>query len=55
MVSMFTSWWDCAARLDGVDPKRRKGFTNDAIATLRGSHPGEIVTTGRNHILFAVA
>jgi len=55
MVSMFASWWDCAARLDGVDPKRRKGFTNDAIATLRRSHPGEIVTTGRNHVLFAVA
>ena len=55
MVSMFTSWWDCAARLDGVDPERREGFTNDAITALRRAHPGEIVTTGRNHVLFAVA
>lgn len=55
MVSMFTSWWDCAARLDGVDAQRRKEFTDDAIATLKRAHPGEIETTGRNHVLFAIA
>jgi ubiquinone/menaquinone biosynthesis C-methylase UbiE len=55
MVSMFTSWWDCASRLDSVDPDRRQKFTADAIATLRRAHPGEIETTGRNHVLFAVA
>ena len=55
MVSMCTSWWDCAARLDGVDAQRRKEFTDDAIATLRRAHPGEIETTGLNHVLFAIA
>jgi ubiquinone/menaquinone biosynthesis C-methylase UbiE len=55
MVLMFTSWWDCAARLDGVDADRRRQFTEDAIATLRREHPGAIETTGRNHVLFATA
>jgi ubiquinone/menaquinone biosynthesis C-methylase UbiE len=55
MVSMFTSWWDCAARLDGVDADRRERFTEDAVATLRRAHPGEIETTGRNHVLFGIA
>jgi ubiquinone/menaquinone biosynthesis C-methylase UbiE len=55
LVSMFTGWWDCAARLDGVDAERRKEFTNDAIATLRRAHPGVIETTGRNHVLLAIA
>ena len=55
MVSMFASWWDCAARLDGVDADRRKRFTEDAIATLQRAHPGEIETTGRTHVLFAIA
>jgi len=55
MVSMFASWWDCAARLEGVDADRRQRFTEDAIATLRRAHPGEIETTGRNHVLFAMA
>jgi ubiquinone/menaquinone biosynthesis C-methylase UbiE len=55
MVSMFTSWWDCAARLDGVDADRRQQFTDDAIATLQCAHPGEIETTGRNHVLYAIA
>jgi SAM-dependent methyltransferase len=55
MVMMCTSWWDCAARLDGVDADRRKRFTEDAIETLQRAHPGEIETTGRNHVLFGVA
>ena len=55
MVSMFTSWWDCAARLEGVDSERRKEFADDAIATLRRAHPGEIETTGKNHVMFAIA
>ena len=53
LVSMVTSWWDCAARLEGVDADRRQSFTADAIATLRRTHPGSIETTGRNHVLFA--
>jgi enediyne biosynthesis protein CalE5 len=53
LVSMFTSWWDCASRLDTVEPSRREGFMEDAVATLKREHPGTILTTGRNHILDA--
>ncbi len=31
LVSLFTSWWSCASRLDGVDDERRRGFTEEAI------------------------
>jgi ubiquinone/menaquinone biosynthesis C-methylase UbiE len=55
LVLMCTSWWDCAARLEAVDAERRKKFTDEAIETLRNSYPGTIETTGRNHVLFAVA
>jgi len=55
VVSMCTSWWDCAARMEGIDPKRRQAFTEEAIETLRREHPGAIETSGRNHVLFAVA
>jgi ubiquinone/menaquinone biosynthesis C-methylase UbiE len=55
LVSMFTSWWSCASRLDGIDAERRTGFTEDALETLRRAHPGAIDTIGRNHVLFAVA
>jgi ubiquinone/menaquinone biosynthesis C-methylase UbiE len=55
LVSMFTGWWDCASRLETVDPSRRDGFTQDAIATLKREHPGTITTTGRNHVLDARA
>jgi SAM-dependent methyltransferase len=53
LVSMFTSWWDCASRLDGLEPTRREGFMEDAVATLKREHPGTILTTGRNHVLDA--
>lgn len=53
LVSMFTGWWDCASRLETVDPSRREGFMQDALATLRREHPGTITTTGRNHVLDA--
>jgi ubiquinone/menaquinone biosynthesis C-methylase UbiE len=53
LVSMFTSWWDCASRLDTVGPSRREGFLQDALATLEREHPGPITTTGRNHVLDA--
>jgi ubiquinone/menaquinone biosynthesis C-methylase UbiE len=55
LVSMFTSWWDCASRLETVDPSRREGFMQDALATLQREHPGTITTTGRNHVLDARA
>jgi ubiquinone/menaquinone biosynthesis C-methylase UbiE len=55
LVSLCTSWWDCAARLDGVDAAMRLRFIEDATETLRREHPGAIETTGRNHVLFAIA
>lgn len=55
LVSMFTSWWDCAARMEGVDPDRRQRFSEEAIATLKIEYPGAIETTGRNHVLFGIA
>lgn len=55
LVGMFASWWDCAARLDGLDEGRRREFIAEATAALRRSHPGRIETTGRNLVLFAVA
>lgn len=55
LVSLFASWWDCAARLDGVDPARQKAFLEDATATVSREHPGPIESTSRNHVLFAVA
>ena len=55
MVSLFTSWWDCAARMEGVDADRRQKFADDAISTLKRTHPGVIETTGRNHVLLAIA
>jgi hypothetical protein len=55
MVSMFTSWWDCAARMEGVDADHRQKFAAEAIRTLKDAHPGAIETTGRNHVLFAIA
>jgi ubiquinone/menaquinone biosynthesis C-methylase UbiE len=55
LVSMFASWWSCASRLDGIDPEERRKFMEEATETIREAHPGPIDTTGRNHVLFAVA
>jgi ubiquinone/menaquinone biosynthesis C-methylase UbiE len=55
LVAMFTSWWSCASRLDEIDDGRRSGFIEEAVETLRRAYPGVIETTGRNHVLFAVA
>jgi ubiquinone/menaquinone biosynthesis C-methylase UbiE len=54
LVSMFTSWWDCASRLEGVGSGARDAFVADATATLQREHPGAIETTGVNHVLVAV-
>jgi ubiquinone/menaquinone biosynthesis C-methylase UbiE len=51
LVAMFTSWWDCAARLEGIVPGDRHAFMEDAVAAISREHPGTIVTTGRNHVL----
>jgi ubiquinone/menaquinone biosynthesis C-methylase UbiE len=55
LVSMFTSWWDCASRLEGLDRARREAFIQEALSTLRRKFPRSITTTGRNHVLLAVA
>ena len=55
IVSHFASWWDCAMRLDEVEPSRQRRFIDDALATVRREHPGPIETTTRNHVLFATA
>jgi ubiquinone/menaquinone biosynthesis C-methylase UbiE len=55
IVDLATSWWDFAARIDGVDERRRDGFRREAIASLAGRYPGAIETTSQNHVLLAVA
>ena len=54
-VSMVMSWWDCAARLDGVEVDVREAFEREALAELRRVHPGPFETTARNHVLFGRA
>jgi ubiquinone/menaquinone biosynthesis C-methylase UbiE len=53
LVSMLMGWWDCASRLEGIDPIPRQAFMNDAIATLSREHPGAIETKARSHVLYA--
>jgi ubiquinone/menaquinone biosynthesis C-methylase UbiE len=53
LVSMLMGWWDCASRLEGMDPLPRQAFMDDAIATLRIEHPGAIETKARSHVLYA--
>jgi ubiquinone/menaquinone biosynthesis C-methylase UbiE len=53
LVSMFAGWWDCASRLEGIDPDQRQAFMKEATAALKHEHPGAIETTGRNHVLLA--
>jgi ubiquinone/menaquinone biosynthesis C-methylase UbiE len=55
IVDLATSWWDFAARIDGVDERRREGFRREAIASLGRRYPGAIETTSRNHVLLAIA
>jgi ubiquinone/menaquinone biosynthesis C-methylase UbiE len=54
-VSMVTSWWDCAARLEGVDRERREAFEREALIELGRRYPGPFETTARNHVLFGRA
>jgi ubiquinone/menaquinone biosynthesis C-methylase UbiE len=53
LVSMLMGWWDCASRLEGMDPLPRQAFMEDAIETLRHEHPGAIETKARSHVLYA--
>ena len=54
-VARCMSWWDLAARMEGASDARREAFRDDAISTLRAQFPGHIDTTGRTHVLWAVA
>ena len=55
LVARCMSWWDLASRVEGLDPKKRQAFVDDAIATVRRENPGPIETFGRNHVAIAVA
>lgn len=55
LVAMCGSWWDCAARMEGLDAGARAGFLDDAVATLLRDYPGRIETTARNLVLLALA
>lgn len=55
LVAMFTSWWDCAARLERLDEGRRAAFIDDALETLHRRYSGAIETTARNLVLMATA
>lgn len=54
-VSASASWWSCAARLDLVSPETRESFLQDALTTVRQQHAGEFETTGRAHVILAIA
>jgi ubiquinone/menaquinone biosynthesis C-methylase UbiE len=55
LVALCTSWWDCAARLEGVGEGPRRAFVDEATEVLRREHPGTIETTARNLVLIAFA
>jgi SAM-dependent methyltransferase len=55
LVARCMSWWDLAARIDGVSDSRREAFREDAVTTLRAEFPGEIQTVGHTQVLWAVA
>ena len=55
LVSLCMSWWDLASRVETLAPGQRRAFIDDAVASLRREHPGPIETSGRNHVLIAVA
>lgn len=55
LVGRFASWWDCAARLEGVDDATRAAFIAQATEDLRRDHPGTIETSARNLVVSATA
>jgi hypothetical protein len=55
LVNRCMSWWDLAARMDGVGDSHRQAFREDAIATLQRESPGVIETTGTTHVVVANA
>jgi ubiquinone/menaquinone biosynthesis C-methylase UbiE len=55
LVALLASWWDCAARLEGVDAEARATFIAEATEVLRRDYPGSIATSSRNLVAFATA
>jgi SAM-dependent methyltransferase len=53
LVSKFTSWWECAARIEALEPAARERFMSEAIAEVKRDNPGPITTHGRNLVLLA--
>jgi ubiquinone/menaquinone biosynthesis C-methylase UbiE len=54
-VARCMSWWDLAARIDGVSDSRRDAFRAEAVTAMRREFPGAIETSGHTHVLWAVA
>jgi SAM-dependent methyltransferase len=55
LVALLTSWWDCAARMEGMADEARRVIASEATEALRREYPGPIETVGRNHVLLAIA
>lgn len=55
LVARCMSWWDLASRVDALPMAKRQAFIDDAIASVRRDHPGQIETFGLNHVLLARA
>lgn len=55
LVMRAMDWWDFASRVEGLDPGKRQGFIDDAVAAVRKQHPGPIETFARNHVATAIA
>ena len=55
LVALFTSWWDCAARMEGLDADQRAAFIDDALDTLHREHQGPLETSSRTLVLRATA
>ena len=55
LVALFTSWWDCAARLERLTDEQRAAFIDDALDSLHRGHTGTIETASRSLVLDATA
>lgn len=53
LVARFASWWQCASRMDALDPQLRRRFIAEATQAVRREYPGAITTHGRNVVLQA--
>ncbi len=55
LVALFTSWWDCAVRMERLTDEQRAAFIDDALQTLQRGHTGTIETASRSLVLDASA